>query len=279
MTANRSQRICAAATKRALRAQLPQPLPESQIAEEIETYLYAHFETVPGKPKLARDLASHLSSQFLVTGKRGLGWLQSIIEIYPEEFKHLSDQARLESLLRLAKAGKLPKRAKIPRKFWGPTTRAKRKRNSKAYYELKRKGYREGLIIQQFGQFLSHQSPFGEVLLRSWKCNCLDAVFEGKTVKMSGPGSSLENLFGVDRHRFPKNLTKVQSGRREIGYNLDTVLQCMVALLSDEQRRWLPDPKFRDTILRRLIDRARSKSNEMALALKEKLQPFLIYSG
>jgi hypothetical protein len=276
--ANRSQKIRAAATKRALRAQLPQPLPESQIAEEIERYLYKHFEIVPGKPKLAKDLASHLSSQFLLTDKRSLGWLQCIIEFYPDDLEHLSEQATLESFLRLARAGKLPKGAKIPRKFWSPTTRAKRKRNSKAYYELKRKGHREGLIIRQFGEFFSHQSALGEVLLGSRKCDCLDAVFEGKTVKMSGSGSSLENLFGVDRHRFPKNLTKVRSDR-EIGYNLDTVLQCMVALLSDKQRRWLPDPKFRDTILRRVIDRARSKSDELALVLKEKLQRFLIYSG
>jgi hypothetical protein len=111
----------------------------------------------------------------------------------------------------------------------------------------------------------------------SRKCDCLDGVFEGKTVKMSGT-KSLENLFGVDRHLFPKNLTKVRSGR-EIGYNLDIVLQCMVALLSDAQRQWLPDPKFRDTILRRVIHRARTKSDELALALEEKLRPFLIYSG
>src|SRR5207237_9415105 len=82
--ANRSQRIRAAATKRALRAQLPQPLRESQIAEEIERYLYKHFETVPGKSKLARDLASHISGQFLVTNKRVLDWLPSIIEILSE---------------------------------------------------------------------------------------------------------------------------------------------------------------------------------------------------
>ena len=278
MSATRSQKIRASATKRALRARLPQPLPESQIAEEIERYLFKHFETVPDKPKLARGLASHLSGQFLLTGKRGLGWLHCIIECYPDDLKRLSNQAILDTFMPLARAGKLPEGAKIPRKFWSPTTRAKRKRNSKAYYELKRKGHREGLIIQQFGGFLSYQSALGEVLLGSRKCDCLDAVFEGKTVKMSGPGSSLENLFGVDRHRFPKNLTKVRSGR-QTGYNLDTVLQCMVALLSDEQRRWLPDPKFRDTILRRVIDRARTKSDELALALEEKLRPFLIYSG
>ena len=104
MIANRSQKIRAAATKRALHAQLPQPLPESQIADEIERYLFKHFETVPGKPKLAKDLASHLSGQFLLTGKRVLGWLQSLLKIYPEELERLSDQATFGELLRLARA-------------------------------------------------------------------------------------------------------------------------------------------------------------------------------
>ena len=275
--ANRGQKIRAAATKRALYAQLPQPLAESQIADEIERYLFEHFETVPGKPKLARDLASHLSGQFLVTGKRNLGWLQCIIEIYPAELEHLSDQASLESLLRLARAGKLPKGAKgkVPRKFWSPTTRAKRKRTSKACYEVKRKGHREDLIRQQFGGFLFHQSALGDVLLGSRKCDCLDAVFEGKTVKMSGPDSSLQSLFDVDRHRFPKNLTRVRTGR-ESGYHLEVVIQCMLALLADEKRPWLPDPKLRNMVLRGIIDRARKKSGELASALQEKFQPFLI---
>jgi hypothetical protein len=277
LIANRSQKIRAAAIKRALRAQLPQPLAESQIADEIERYLFRHFETVPGKPKLARGLASHLSGQFLVTGKRFLGWLQCIIEIYPEELKHLSDRAGLESLLRLARAGKLPDSpvAHVPRKFWGPTTRIKRRQRSKNRYEFKRKSYREGLIAQQFGGFLFHQSALGAVLPASRKCDCLDELFEGKTIKMSGRGSSLQNLFGLDRHQFPKKLPIVRTGR-EIQYTLVAVIQCMVALLANEKRPWLPDPKIRNMILRGIIERAREKSGELASALQEKLQRFLI---
>jgi hypothetical protein len=274
--ANRSQKIRAAATKRALRAQLPQPLPESQIAEEIERYLFNHFETVPGKPKLARDLASHLSGQFLVTGKRSLGWFRRILEIYPEQLKRLSDQALSEYLLRLARAGKLPAGAKgkNPRKFWSPTTRAKRKRDSQARYELKRKGHREGLIAQQFEGFLARQSALGQVLLGSGRCDCLDDLLEGKTVKMAGYGSSLENLFGLDRHRFPKNLTRGRTGR--VGYNLTAVTQCMLALLGDEKQPWLPDCKIRNMVLRGIIERAREESDELASALQEKFQAFLI---
>src|SRR4030095_6295270 len=123
--ADRSQKLRLAAIKRALRAQLPQPVEESQIADQIEKYLFKHFETVPGKPKLARGVASHLSGQFLVTGKRALGWLECIIEIYPERLDQLSHQASLETLMRLLRAGKLPNSpvARVPRKFWGPTTR------------------------------------------------------------------------------------------------------------------------------------------------------------
>jgi hypothetical protein len=275
--ANRSRKIRAAATKRALRARLPQPLSESEIADEIQRYLFKHFETVPGKAKLAKDLASHLSSQFLLTGKRALGWWHCIIEFYPEELNNLFDQATSETILRLATTEKHPKwgTGKTPREFWTPTTRAKRRRKSKALYELKRKGLREGLIAQQFEGFLSRQSAFAQVLLGSCRCDCLDDLLEGKTVKMSGHGSSLENLFGLDRHRFPKNLTGVQTGR-EVGYNLTAVTQCMLALLGDKKRPWLPDCKIRNMVLRGIIERAREKSDELASALQEKFQVFLI---
>ena len=277
MIADRGEKIRAAATKRVLYAQLPQPLAESQLADEIERYLFDHFETIPSKPELARKLASHLSGQFLVTGKRSLDWLKCIIEIYTEELKHLSDQAILKSLLRLARVGKLPEgtKRKIPRKFWSPTTRVKRKHSSKAYYELKRKGRREGLIEQQFGGFVSHQSALGDVLVGSRKCDCLDELFEGETIKMTGSGSSLENLFDLDRHGFPRNLTRVRTGR-QIGYNLEAVIQCMLTLLADEKRPWLPDRKRRNMILRGIIDRARGKSSLLGSDLHERFQAFLI---
>jgi hypothetical protein len=135
--ANRNRKIRAAATKRALRARLPQPLSESEIADEIQRYLFKHFETVPGKAKLAKDLALHLSSQFLLTSKKALGWWHCIIEFYPEE-------------------------------------------------------------------------------------------------------------------------------------------QCMLALLGDKKRPWLSDCKIRNTVLRGIIGRAREKSDELASALQEKFQAFLI---
>jgi hypothetical protein len=277
MMMNRREKLRVAAIKRALRSKLPQPVDESQTADEIEKYLFKHFETVPAKPKLARGVASHLSGQFLVTGKRVLGWLQCIIEIYPEELKHLSDRASLESVMRLLRAGKLPNSpvAHVPRKFWGPTTRIERKQRSKNRYEFKRKGHREGLIEQQFGGFVFRQSALGEVLHASRKFDCLDELFEGKTIKMSGRGPSLENLFGLDRHRFPKKLPTVRTGR-EIEYTLVAVVQCMVALLADEKRPWLPDRKIRNTILRGIIEQAREKSGELASILQEKFQMFLI---
>lgn len=142
--ANRRQKLRVAAIRRALHAQLPQPVDESQIADGIEKYLFKYFETVPGKRKLAGDLASHISGQFLVTGKRVLDWLRCIIETYPEQLEGLSNQASLESLMRLLREGKLTTTpvARVPRKFWSPTTRIKRKQRSKNLYEFKRKRYR-----------------------------------------------------------------------------------------------------------------------------------------
>ena len=262
---NRSEKLRVAAIKRALRAKLPQAVNESQIADEIEKYLFKHFETVPAKPKLARGVASHLSGQFLITGKRALGWLECIIEIYPEEIERLSSQAGIEALMRLARAGKLPNSpvAHVPRKFWGPTTRIQKKQQSKNRYDFKRKGYREGLIEQQFGGFVFRQAALGEPLHARRKCDCLDELFEGKTIKMLRTRVFSRNLFGLDRHRFPKKLPTVRTGR-EVEYTLVAVVQCMVALRADEESGRGPTHlKIRNTILCGIIERAQGKSGKL----------------
>ena len=102
----------------------------------------------------------------------------------------------------------------------------------------------------------------------------LRRVVRRQVDKMSGRGCSLENLFGLDRHRFPKKLPTVRTGRG-IEYTLVAVVQCMIALLADEKRPWLPDLKIRNTILRGIIERAQEKSGKLASILQAMFQRFL----
>ena len=96
------------------------------------------------------------------------------------------------------------------------------------------------------------------MLLGSRKCDCLDKLFEGKTVKMAGPWVFSREPLRIGSSPIPEEPPTVRTGR-EIEYNLMAVIQCMVAVLADEKRPWLPDPKIRKMILRGIIERAREK--------------------
>jgi hypothetical protein len=86
--------------------------------------------------------------------------------------------------------------------------------------------------------------------------NCLDDIFNGGLVNML----RLEELFGMERHRFPKNLPNISKGR-ETSYDYRAVVTIMDALLTEklrEKRRksgrppripWLNDPRLRMRVL------------------------------
>jgi len=61
---------------------------------------------------------------------------------------------------------------------------------------------------------------------------CLDDIFGGRSVKMQ----KLQNLFGMSRNRFPKELPSVKKGR-ETWYDYRAVVIIMDALLSEQPRR------------------------------------------
>jgi hypothetical protein len=134
-------------------------------------------------------------------------------------------------------------------------------------YERKRLRYARGrrsLIEQEFGRVLH---PLAEVspLFSVSPPRCLDGIFQGGRIQML----NLMELFGLDHHRFPKNLRRVKnpSDRRETLYDYRAVVMIMDALLSDERKQrgrtrkvWLSDPS--DVDLRsRVLNAIRERIN------------------
>jgi hypothetical protein len=92
---------------------------------------------------------------------------------------------------------------------------------------------------------------------------------------MAAQAGSLEDLFGMDRKRFPKRLTGERSGVNVV-YYLDAFIKCMIHLLAnlDVKEPWLPEGVQRHLVLTGIIARARQFSSEIADTLTEKLRPY-----
>ena len=87
----------------------------------------------------------------------------------------------------------------------------------------------------------------------------------------------MEDLFGFDRHEFPKSITSVRRGRT-VFYNLDSVMQCMFFFLNEKrlERSWLLEPIRRQRVLTGVMSRAHEVgSKEVAEFVEQTLQPFL----
>jgi hypothetical protein len=93
---------------------------------------------------------------------------------------------------------------------------------------------------------------------------------------MCGDWDSLENLFGVDRHRFPKSLPRKRSGRNQV-YDLDAFVKCLTYLLKNRRgaQQWLPEPAQRELVLRGIIERAHRFSSKGAHMLAGNLRLYL----
>lgn len=148
-----------------------------------------------------------------------------------------------------------------------------------------------GLIEYQFGgageaewQRHSLSGPLG----LPYEPTCLDKIFAGGRVKMHEregemmsfwePGASdsrawPQNLFGMHRNRFPKNLPAKEDGR-EIWYDYRAVVEIMRALLLEEARKgkgsvrlWLrDDPVLRTRVFSGIAARIDSLSVSGAIA-------------
>lgn len=93
---------------------------------------------------------------------------------------------------------------------------------------------------------------------------------------MAGCVDSLENLFGIDRHRFPKSLPHKRNGRNKI-YGLPALTECLIHLLakSDVREQWPAKPGQRPLIVVGIIERARRFSPELAETMMEKLRSYV----
>jgi hypothetical protein len=107
---------------------------------------------------------------------------------------------------------------------------------------------------------------------------CLDEMFAGDGVSML----KLEELFWMERHRFPKDLPSRREGRKEV-HDWQAVEQIMDSLLNEEPRKrktsgrgrlprmpWLNDPKDPD-LRNRVLKGIEARLN--SLSVPEQIKP------
>jgi hypothetical protein len=222
----------------------------------------------------------YLKQKYSVTNRKS-GKLQHLIKHHAEDLGNFLGEIFSKDLQVLAE--NLSKRGGYRRPGSKKKTRVKpqteaergrRLKDSKNRYEELRREYRDGLIEEQFGR--QQITTLDPSLASRPTGACLDILFSGGTVKMCGCSDSLENLFGVDRHRFPKSLPRERSGRTVV-YRLDAFQQCLIHLLENRSdgEQWPREPSLRELVLRGIIERAHRFSSEAADMLAGKLRPFL----
>lgn len=256
----------------------------AMLANDIREFLQKHGGQ---RVNLAHNLAVYLTQQYSVSERKS-GKLRHLIEHHAEDLAAFLDAISFKEY-RALDITKLPKSKKSTRAR--PKTeaeRAQRLKKAKNRYEWRRRWYRDGLIEKEFAKnkpasalvnrnLSSFSSPLLSPVPSSQPTeSCLDILFRGEFVKMCGDRDSLENLFGVDRHRFPKSLPNKRRGRKVV-YELDAAVECMIHLLASQDRdpQWLPEPNRRKIALEAIIERARLFSSELANTLAGKLRPYL----
>jgi hypothetical protein len=220
---------------------------------------------------LASNLAAYLTQKYWITDTKA-GGLRRLIQYHAKELRQFIDDLAFKEFYASLKAGLLPKLNKqTRRKLLTKTELAQRRKLSKKRYDSRRCEYRDGLIEEQFGTFSSPLHSIG----RAPEGPCLDVFSKTGAVVMAGRTDSLENLFGVDRHRFPKSLPHERRERNQV-YSLDAFVSCLAHLLAngDSNKQWLPDPIKRKLVLTGIIRRAHQFSPKIAVMLVERLLPY-----
>jgi len=243
------------------------------LANEIKALLDRHIGKSVRNANVAHNLAACLTQKYSVT-HRTAGALGTVIEYYGEDLARFLDQIRFKQY-QLLDVDQLPRTTKTRRrKPQTATERAQLQKEAKSRHDSLRREYRVGLIVKQFGT-----SPRYSLLVPPLKFvpenPCLDILFSGGAVRMCGCWESLENLFGVDRHRLPRSLPRKSSGRNVL-YGLDAFVQCLIHLLEnrDGGQQWLSEPAQRELVLRGIIERAYRFSSEAADMLARKLRRY-----
>ena len=251
-----------------LRPEVPVPA----LANEITELLNKHIGKSARNSNVAHNLAAYLQQKYSVTYREAEA-LRSLIEFHGEDLVRFLDETWLQRVLKIL--DRLPRKTKRNRpKPQTETEKAQLQKKSEDRYEWRRRDYRDGLIIQQFG--MPRFSALVPNLRIAPDGQCLDILFSGGAIRMAGHFDSLENLFGVDRHAFPKRLRPKRSGRTKL-YHLDAFIDCLVHLLAnrDSNDQWLPEGGLRHLVLAGIIERAYEHSPEIGASLAEKLRPHL----
>lgn len=261
-------------------------LPEADLptlANDIDEFLRNRVRKSEPNANVANNLAAYLILKYSVSNRK-VGRLRWLIERHWNEFASFLEKVNFKKFRALAGMGdpapqpgslkevvqallKPPDQTHSPAIESAPTKRKRRPRpkttaertlrrkQSKDRYEERRRHYRRGLIVKEFGTVPF--ATFDPRLLPESQGSCLDILFNGKPVRMAGCAGSLEDLFGVDRHRFPKLRRPKGNGRGQV-YKLDAFVQCLTHLLANRDGRqpWLPAGPQRDLVLRGIIERA-----------------------
>jgi hypothetical protein len=256
-----------------LRARLFKQVSQEELESCVLEYLNQLGDRLPVKQILARRLAQYFRQNWSPINARAL---EELIQRRPENLHDVlqsidsEDHDSLSKII-LALPRTKPKRIKPA----DETQRQRNRRRAKNRYDYGR-GYRRrgaGLIEREFGE---RRSELFLSLLPGGPC--LDELFRGGEVKMAGDLYCLQDLFGMDRHKIPKNLPFVPRGRQR-NYNLHSVLECMRQALADTRRghQWLPDPKKRQIVLAGIIARAEAVAPQrVQTAVMDALMPFVV---
>jgi hypothetical protein len=246
------------------------------LIDEITDVLHKLLGKSARNVNVSHNLVQYLTQKYSLSDRK-TGELRSLIEHYPKDLAAFLERITFKKFQLLGGiVGQLPQTKKKPRvRAQTEDEAARRRKKAKNRYEQRRREYREGLIIEEFGEF----PRFGALDPHSRKSpegTCLDILLRGGAFGMAGHWSSFENLFGVDRHRFPKSLPRTRRGRNVV-YRLDAFVECLIHLLAnrDGDEQWLPEPTQRDLVLRGIIERAYRFSPEIGDMLAEKLSPYL----
>jgi hypothetical protein len=194
-----------------------------------------------------------LLGAFVVLLRRDHELVERIRGCFPNDFDNLSDASELDELREFA-AFLLSAGIKLAPK-------------AKQKYESKRRSKWLGIgeIKSQFASAKTAQILCA--LGPSHSAYCLDDIFAGRGVSMR----RLQELFGMDRHRFPKKLVPIKDGR-ETRYDYRAVAKIMDALLSERLKKrkmrtgrsprvpWLHDRDVRTRVLNGIKERIESVS-------------------
>jgi hypothetical protein len=262
----------------AIRQELEQALAKNVSVPVLAREITRLLKSLGRQPGTAERVACYLAEKLAPRFTRKSQALQTLIKDRWKELSEWVDLAAWEEV----KAKALPiieAQKKVRRKIKTQIERLRRNKRAKNRYERRERNYvtKPGAIERDFSRrsalsLLENAPPTGP---------CLDGIFNGGRVKMSGIGDSLQRLFGLSRKRLSMARPALRRGR-EIFYDYWAVLACMDALLKQTGANayWLADAALRQTVLNGILFRARQIAKPRIRKKFEKtLLPYVTNSG